>query len=512
MSIWKNRRFPQKTFVYFVINLYDNFPTAKETRDKPINLYAKKLTKYIGDLSKIPQIDLSNILITDNGLTLEEAIGIKQELSIESILSLLSNESITLSEQEIDDLNLVEILKNSNLEHLETKNVKFPNKLFQWKPLNELFFLNDSKISIKPEHHIHEYFLDVVNEFGIEELSEESLQLKISPDYPSVNDDIQIFYKERAKYIAFKIDNLKWEDVESNIIEHLSSFKFYEVESLSKVFPKDEPIYEQSIDFYFDEKKKEVFYKGFWKTNLGIIEFLHSQFQSEKIEFAWFNNIINRWYDKKVIETLVDMFGFVPEVWIEEVDQEEVDQEEVKKELEKDEESNDPFWLSLTENDVKFIREIIGGDYELSEQMDSNLAAKIKTLICIKSEYSLSEIADEGYFLKAGDDEIIVRSAQRGLLFLDLYHWNRLGEENVKLAIHTNNQIVFFDGQEDLFEFAKPMNKYGIMKLPIAYSLEDFNSIGKIKKNGKWHFVLIVKVKAFSNSWTVRPSTNFLVF
>ena len=82
------------------------------------------------------------------------------------------------------------------------------------------------------------------------------------------------------------------------------------------------------------------------------------------------------------------------------------------------------------------------------------------------------------------------------MLFLDLHHWKRLGEQNVKLAIHTNNHIIFFKTQQDLFDFTKIKNKYGIMKLPVKYSLDDLNSIGKTSDNGKWHFVFIVNEKA----------------
>lgn len=476
LSIWNNRRFPQNTFIYFVINFYDNFPTANETRDKPTNLYANKLSKYITDQSKIPQIDLSNIIITDDGLTLEEAIGIRQELSIKDILSLLSSESIILTEQEIKDLNLVKILKKSNLELGETKNVKLPNKLFQWKPLNELFFSNDSKIPIKPEQHIHENFLDIVNVFGIEELSEESLQLKTVPEYPSVKDDIHNFYKDKAKYIAFKIEQLKWEEVESNVIEHLSSFKFYEVEILSKVFPKEESIYEQNIDFYFDEKKMEVFYKGYWKSNKSLIEFLYNQLQSDKIENVWFENVINRWETEKIVETLVDMFGNVPSGWIAVTPNT----------------SDDDFWKNLTVSDIKFIKDVIGGEYELNEKLDANTTAKIKTLLKIREDYPGLPISNQEYYLQVGDLKIIVRSAQNGLLFLDINHWERLAESNVHLSVYTNNEVKVYETQEALFNSIKEGNKLGIIKMPDGYELNDLNSVNSPEKEGVWRFVFIV--------------------
>jgi hypothetical protein len=49
----------------------------------------------------------------------------------------------------------------------------------------------------------------------------------------------------------------------------------------------------------------------------------------------------------------------------------------------------------------------------------------------------LIQITDEGRYLKAGNDEILVRSAQNGLLYLDLFHWERLNEDNVKIAVYT---------------------------------------------------------------------------
>lgn len=489
LSIWNNRRFPQNTFIYYIINSYENFLTADQTRDKPTNLFSKKLSRYISDKSKIPQVDLSNI-ITLEGITLEEAIGIKQELNINQIISLLSNETINLTEKEIKDLNLIKILKKSNIDPSDAKSIKLPNKLFEWKSINELFFSNDSKMPIKPEQHIHEIFFDIVNEFGIEELSEDNLKLIIVPEYPSLNDDIKTFFQDKVKFVAFKIDHIKWEEVQSNIIEHLSSFKFYEVDFMAKAFPKVDPIYKQILDFYYDEDNNEVFYKGFWKNNKRVIEFLYSQFQSEKLEFVWFDNIINRWDDKKIVETLVDMFGSIPPDWPKDSLTASVHNDSDSDTIDKD-----PFWESLTESDIKFIKDIIGGEYELNEQIEANLAAKIKTLMIIKDEYSKSELSDEDYYLKAGNDEIIVRSAQRGLLFLDLHHWNRLNEVNVKLAILTNNQISFFNSQQSLYDFTKDINKYGIMKLPVKYTLDDLNSIGKTTENGKWHFVFIVNEK-----------------
>lgn len=156
-----------------------------------------------------------------------------------------------------------------------------------------------------------------------------------------------------------------------------------------------------------------------------------------------------------------------------------------------DEEYINPF-NDITSGDETFIRSIIKGDFELNQKLDANITAKIKTIMAIKDRYNAGEIIDEGRFLKAGNDEIIVRSAQNGLLYLDVYHWGRLSQSNVCLSIYTKSQIQIFKTQEDLIEHIKPQNKFGIVRMPNEYDINDYNSLDNISDKGKWHYVFIV--------------------
>jgi len=156
-----------------------------------------------------------------------------------------------------------------------------------------------------------------------------------------------------------------------------------------------------------------------------------------------------------------------------------------------EEQIENPF-KDITPDDETFIRSIIKGDFELNEKLDANTTAKIKTLMAIKGQYNADEIIDEGRFLKSGNDEIIVRSAQNGLLYLDVYHWGRLSESNVCLSIYTKSQIQIFRTQEDLIEHTKPQNKFGIVRMPIEYNVSDYNSLDNITDKGEWHYVFIV--------------------
>lgn len=156
-----------------------------------------------------------------------------------------------------------------------------------------------------------------------------------------------------------------------------------------------------------------------------------------------------------------------------------------------EEQFENPF-KDITHDDETFIRGIIKGDFELNEKLDANTTAKIKTLMAIRGQYNASELSDEGRFLKAGSDEIIVRSAQNGLLYLDVYHWGRLSETNVSLSIYTKNKIEIFKTQEQLISHTKPQNKFGIVRMPNEYDVDDYNSLDNITDKGKWHYVFIV--------------------
>lgn len=165
--------------------------------------------------------------------------------------------------------------------------------------------------------------------------------------------------------------------------------------------------------------------------------------------------------------------------------------EETKNTGKLDEEFENPF-KDITPVDEKFIRSIIKGEFELNEKLDAHKTAKIKTLLAIKTLYDISEITDEGRFLKAGKDEILVRSAQGGILYLDVYNWGRLNEENVSLSVYTNDKIEIYSSQKQLFDFTKPQNKFGIVRMPTNYTMEDYNSLDKIANKGEWHYIFIV--------------------
>jgi hypothetical protein len=444
------------------------------------------LSEYITDKNDLQKFDLSGIHFNnDQTKSLEDILGVQKLLSQKHCVELLSRTENKIAQEQITALQIIKILSDYTPTDDEKEKLFLLNNNLEWKLLNELFISKDEQFQIEPSQHLHEVFYPLAVRFGVQELSEDNLVLKTKPKTPVVTDEIETFFRSKAKFIAFKIDHSNYEEVETMIIEKINSIVFFEVTSIAKVFPEVSPIYKTEIDFHFEEDNNKILYNGNWKTNKQVINFLFHLIQHEKIERVWFENLINRWDDDKLIEKLNEEVGTTPPEWNVSSQSENEDDPRASK-------ITDSFWTGLNKDDEKFIRGIIKGDYELNEQLDANIAARIKTLMKIKNEYTSSEITNEDRFLKAGGDEILVRSAQNGLLYLDLYNWGRLNKANVRLAVYTKSEIEIYNTQEELIQFTKPQNKFGILRMPIEYGTEDYNSLDNITDKGKWHFVFIV--------------------
>ncbi len=441
---------------------------------KPTTLFSFSLSNYTDNKAILPKTDYRNNIILEKSF--EELIGIQQKLSEDYCIQLLCRKENQISLEEVKELNIVEILKDFVPISEKKDKLLLLNKNEKWESLNKLCYTNE-QFEIDHDKFLHEYFHSIADNFDIPKLSESIYERRTEPESPTINNDIKERFREKAKFIAFKIDPTNYKDIEQGLIDNINQYDFYEAESMEKVFPSiDKSIYKENIDFLPKPDKKEIFYTGDWDRNKNVVNFLFDLIPEGNITKKWFENVITRWDDEKIIEVLKDEFGETPfKTNSENID---IDKGEI--------------WADISEADEKFIRGIIQDEYELNEKLDVNKTAKIKTLIAIRDQYNDIEITDEGRFLKAGLDEILVRSAQNGLLYLDVYNWERLSESNVKLSVYTNNTINLFESQEDLIKFTNPKNKFGIVRMPNEYSVDDYNSLDNILNKDKWHYVFIV--------------------
>ena len=495
IKIWNNNVYRHPNYILWLIQTHNVLANQEDKFVLPTELFSFNLCNYISNKAELPKLDYT-IHIAENGKSLEEVLGIQQKLSKDHCIDLLCRKEDAISFDEVNQLQIVETLSSCILTDAEKAKIYLLNKNCEWKTINELFISTDKQFQIEPTQHLHEIFYSIAHNFGIQELSEDNLVLKTYPLKPSVKDEIKTFFSSNTKFIAFKIDQSNYEKVEASILESINSFEFCEVTTIEKIFPEVNPIYKTEIDFHIVLDGNKIIYKGNWKTNEKTKDFLFTKILLEKLPRQWFENTINRWVESDIIKSLKDDFGdLVPfETDISGINvsnqQSKNESDEINNEVNEPELDN-PF-KDISQAEEDFIRSIIQGEFELNEQLDANTTAKIKTLLKIRNQYSLSEISDEGRFLKAATDEILVRSAQNGLLYLDLYHWGRLSEANVRLAVYTKNQIEIYKTQEELIQFTKPQNKFGILRMPTEYDTEYYNSLENITDKGKWHFVFIV--------------------
>ena len=314
IRIWNNNIYAHPNYLVWLIQSHDVLKNQNNELVKTSAIYSYKFSNYIINKAELPELNYTGN-VAENGKTLEEILGIQQHLNESHCIELLSRTENRITIEEIKQLQIVEILSNYTPNDDERSKLFLFNSKLEWKPLDKLFISADEQFQIDVKQELHEHFIPLVVNFGIQELSEENLILKTTPKSPDVTDEIEKFFKSKAKFIAFKIDQSNYETVAEELIQELASFEFYEVSSIAKVFPETNPIYKLEIDYYFDEAKNKVFFQGNWKTNKEVIEFIFSMINSE-IERKWFENVINRWEDKKIIETLIDLFGSVPPEWI----------------------------------------------------------------------------------------------------------------------------------------------------------------------------------------------------
>lgn len=488
IKIWNNNVYKHPNYIAWLLQTHSELENQVDEFVKPTELFSFNLDNYIANKAELPKINYST-QIAENGKSLEEVLGIQQMLKISHCIDLLSRIENRISYEEIIQLQIVKILSGYSPTDEEKSKLFLLNQNLEWKAINELFISTDDQFQIEPTQNLHEDFYPIAECFGVQELSEENLVLKTSPKTPSVSNEIESFFGSKAKFIAFKIDHLNYEEVEAMIIEKINKIVFYEVTSISKVFPEVKPIYKTEIAFHFEEDEDKIFYKGNWKTNSELKLYLHKHILEEKIPEAWFENVINRWDEYELIELLIGEYGSTPF-------NNDEDYIETEEKTEKGINTIKDILPDASDEEITYISEIINISRDKDGQIDANTTAKIKTIKYLKANRDIAIIADKGLYLQVDGVKTIVRSAQKGLLYLDLYDWDELNKVDVEIAIYTNNEITIFNSQDALFQFCKPQNTFGVLRMPDNYTLDDYNNLGDIKEKSKWHFVFIVNKDA----------------
>lgn len=493
--------------------LLQNIPTADGQTKPASQLFKYELKKYVGP-SNVTFEDLSKIVY--NGQTLEYYFGFKSKLDVSTILNYISTNQP--DKRELKEL-IIELLKVCNLSNnndkIQINTFVSSGKLLStakiYNSVNSLYSIDES---IRSGIRENEFLIDPLfnkqeldnrkkyfNLFNIKSLGIDDFNPHFEGEH--MDYDFTNRVKERLVFLAFDSDSEKYLEVEKEFKEKFQEWKINKCSKISLKYPAiDSKIVKEDNRNSILPNIKTIFYIGNWieQRNYVLVDWLKDkilliQKQLQFVQDILLNDPLDIITDfekkgRNVPEEIKQRFRIVQTIQQNKTIPLPTRIENNIDELIEDDFEN-PF-IDIPEADEGFIRSIIKGDFELNEKLDVNTTAKIKTLMKIRNEYPLSEISDEGRFIKAGKDEILVRSAQKGLLYLDVYHWSKLNEINVRLAVYTKNKIEIYSTQEELIRFTKPQNNFGIVRMPVEYSTEDYNSLGNISDKGKWHFVFIV--------------------
>jgi len=444
--------FNSVSFENFAVNyLKQNatLPTQESDLKKPTELFSFLLSEYITDKNDLQKFDLSEIHFNnDQSKSLEDILGVQKLLSQKHCIELLSRTESRISHEQITALQIVKILSGYTPTADEKAKLILLNKNLEWKPLNKLFHSTEEQFQIEPSQNLHEEFYSIADNFGIQELSEENLVLKTKPKTLTVTDEVELFFKSKAKFIAFKIDHSNYAEVEADIIEKITAFEFYEVTSIAKVFPEISPIYKsEEFDFY-QKESNGIYYKGNWKFNTQFLGWLLESILVNKIQKDFLQNVISE-SEEKIIEVLKFEFGSVPEEWPT-IGQNEDESAKMVEELFEG--------MNLTD-DVKARLKLkaldIGGNLNDLEQRQHNLIAKIALIKHLKKSDILNEIdLEDNNDLQIENELYKVYSSKGEFAHIQPTALLLLKNNQCKIAIYYGSKIgiQIFSSIENLFD------------------------------------------------------------
>lgn len=502
--------FNSVTFENFVVNyLKQNavLPNQENDLKKPTELFSYLLSEFINNKNELLKFDLSDIHFNnDQSKSLEDILGVQKLLSQEHCIELLSRTENQISTEQITTIQILKILLGYIPNDNEKAKLFLLNKNLEWKPLNKLFISTEEQIQIEPTQHLHEVFYSIADNFGIQKLSKDNLFLKINPNTLTVTDEIEIFFRNKAKFIAFKIDHLNYEEVEERIIEKIISLKFYEVASIEKVFPEISPIYKIEIDFHFNKDENKVLYKGNWKTNTDIKDFLFQLIQNEKIERLWFENLINRWEDEKIIEKLNEEVETTPPEW-NSTKQTEKDEnnktflDEVYDFIESMKEVEDIY----DEEKVEELKTILAAFKEQPDEKRKafNLLAKLKLCKSIGLSYDSSWEFNK---VVNGNEQYFIHSARGSFAYIHPNEIIQMRDEGFKMAIDFGtHDIRIYNSHSEIIELYQNY----LMLYQGSPSEDEILSICEVNKNkSKFHFLIVDREKQTNDALAILKILN----
>ena len=459
---------------------------------KPTELFSKTLETYVDDKSLIPLIDFSKHFTNDNRtVTLEQLIGINQELSINQCLALLKK-SNGLTQNEVISLKIVNIIQRNQITPESIVGIKLPNTTYNWLPNTEIYFSQDAEIiSQHPNNILHSDFNIVFSKVGVTKISVSDYKTRYAAtENSNAENEIKTKFNSRAEYVAFVIAN--GEARYSTVSEQLKTFigkqNYIECDNLydtikhgSLIWKRDRKFLDANSKIYFTDElasKKSVIRKYLFKCVL----------QQGKVTEKIFHRYIFDETEIEIIQELNKTYD-IPEKWLYKIQENE---NKFRKEAEQ-------FIDSLLEVEdiydgekVQELKSILADFRNQPEEKRKtfNLLAKLK--LCKKlglnynKTWGFNKIED-------GETKFFIHSARGSFAYIHPSELLEMRDNEFKMAIDFGtDDIRIYNSPSDIIEL---YNNY-LMLYQGKPSEEDILNLCEYnQKKANFHFLIVDREK-----------------
>ena len=422
-------------------------------------------------------------------------------------------------------------------------NGKVMNQRRKWVNISELYSIEEEfseKLGVKKNKFvIHEDFNKLSSALEIEELIENDFEF--CPIDKQEDDSFKNILLERTKYIALIKDPKSYKDTEQQLNDKIKPIVINKCKRLSWQY--NNKIKKNDFPFWGDIDKLIIYYTGDWKhvTAADMFKWIFDLFNlSGEATKRSFDRILLANDTEEIIEYLLEEGHDIPddlnpkkelkenkeeyeggvedmmddemgenldnEVPAEEADmvvEQEDDLEfliEEKKQLpekleaieEGKETEEEIYKVNFSDSEIKYLESVITGDIDFSSsaQKDINKNAVFRSILFLRDEgYSISENTLESFL---GNNEkqfthengeimnFIIRSAAKGVLFLDPSSWGKLEKADVSLLIYEGHETVTWkNNRESLIEDYTDFNKFGLVRVgnDFDFCVNDFDNL-----------------------------------
>jgi hypothetical protein len=487
------------------IKTNNSIEVSENVFKKPTELFSKTLSAYVEDKSLIPLLDFSKYFTDDKRtVTLEQLIGINQELSINQCLVLLKK-SNGLTQNEVSSLKIVNIIQRNQITAESIIGIKLPNTTYNWLSNAEIYFSKDAEIiSQHPNNLLHPDFNIVYSKVGVTKISLSDYKTTYAAtENSNAENEIKTKFNSRAEYVSFVITN--GEARYSTVAEQLKTFinkqNYIECDDLydtiehgSLIWKRDRKFLDANSKIYFTDEltsKKSEIRKYLFKCVL----------QQGKVTEKIFHRFVFDETEIEIIQELNKTYD-IPEKWLNKIQEIE---NQFRKEVEQFIESLLEVEDIYDEEKVQELKSILA---DFKNQPDEkrktfNLLAKLKLCKRIGLSYDSNWEFNK---VDNGNERYFIHSARGSFAYIHPNELLQMRDEGFKMAIDFGtNDIRIYNSPSEIIELYKNY----LMLYQGKPSEEDIlNLCEDTQDKAKFHFLIVDREKQTNDALAILKILN----